>query len=150
MEVEGSEEAKMSPGEGVIGRARQTVDGAIDLIRREVRIQREKSNSMCKLKTAHNWEAEVEVSAATEEADGNSYFMKAHTITVLIFLISCLIYVAMFEDPAKDAKESVPVHEITSFNTKRGLVAALSFWVALGMTIMPDGPFSRYFHHNTY
>ncbi len=36
-------------------RARQTVDEAIDRIRREVELQREKSNSMCNLRTAHNW-----------------------------------------------------------------------------------------------
>ena len=29
------------------------------------------------------------------------------------------------------------------YNTKRGALAALFFWVALGMTIMPDGPFVR-------
>ena len=43
---------------------RQTVDDAIDLIRREVQLQREKSNSMCRLKTAHNWE---EVKKGEEE-----------------------------------------------------------------------------------
>ena len=36
-------------------RARQTVDEAIGRIRREVALQREKSNSMCHLRTAHNW-----------------------------------------------------------------------------------------------
>jgi hypothetical protein len=35
--------------------ARQTVDEAIGRIRQEVEMQREKSNSMCRLRTAHNW-----------------------------------------------------------------------------------------------
>ena len=29
------------------------------------------------------------------------------------------------------------------FNSKRGIYAALFFWVSAGMTIMPDGPFLR-------
>lgn len=36
------------------------VDGALDRIRREVALQREKSNSMCRLQTAHNWSEEKE------------------------------------------------------------------------------------------
>jgi len=36
------------------------VDGALDRIRREVALQREKSNSMCRLQTAHNWAEEKE------------------------------------------------------------------------------------------
>jgi len=123
----------------VINRARQTVDEAIDLIRREVQLQREKSNSMCRLKTAHNWEEDKEtnVKDADELGSEEGYFMRAHTITVLIFLIGCLVYVGLFEDAeAEDAHSS-------EFNIKRGLVAALYFWLALGMTIMPDGPFLR-------
>ena len=34
----------------------QTVDGALDRIRKEVRLQREKSNSLCKQRTAHDWQ----------------------------------------------------------------------------------------------
>ena len=62
--------------------------------------------------------------------------MRAHTITVLIFLIGCLVYVALFEADHEEATG-------TDYNSKRGLLAALYFWLALGMTIMPDGPFSR-------
>merc|ERR1719419_1230643 len=122
----------------------RTVDDAIDLIRREVQLQREKSNSMCRLKTAHNWE-EVkkgqEQDNLANQSDGQTtdgYFMRAHTITVLIFLIGCLVYVALFE-PVEAANADAD----TDFNSKRGLLAALYFWLALGMTIMPDGPFSR-------
>jgi len=35
--------------------ARQTVDEAIGRIKLEVELQREKLNSMCRLRTAHNW-----------------------------------------------------------------------------------------------
>jgi len=120
----------------------RTVDDAIDLIRREVQLQREKSNSMCRLKTAHNWEevkkGEEKDSMAKQcdvpgESDG--YFMRAHTITVLIFLIGCLVYVAFFDHGGEN--------NTSDLNSKRGLLAALYFWLALGMTIMPDGPFSR-------
>ena len=63
-----------------------------------------------------------------------SYFWRAHTFTVLLFLIGCLIYVGVIEDP---------LEHNTEYNSRRGLLAALFFWVALGMTIMPDGPFLR-------
>jgi phosphatidylserine synthase 2 len=52
---------------------------------------------------------------------------------MLFFLIGCLIYVGAIEDPI-DSYE---------YNTRRGLLAALFFWVGAGMTIMPDGPFMR-------
>ena len=32
------------------------VDTAIDRIKKEVKIQKDKSESMCKYKTAHNWQ----------------------------------------------------------------------------------------------
>ena len=35
--------------------ARQTVDEAIGRIKHEVELQREKSNTMCRLRTAYNW-----------------------------------------------------------------------------------------------
>lgn len=34
----------------------QAVDTAIDRIKREVQIQKEKSDEMCRYKTAHNWQ----------------------------------------------------------------------------------------------
>ena len=116
--------------------ARQKVDNAIGLIKREVEIQREKSNSMCRLRTAHNWTEDKEHFKGDANGDPNdlSFFMKAHTVTVLIFLICCLVYVGVIEDPIEDN---------TSYNSRRGLTAALFFWVAAGMTIMPDGPFIR-------
>ena len=63
-----------------------------------------------------------------------SFFWKAHTVSVLIFLILCLVYVGVIEDP---------VDTDSGFNSKRGIYAALFFWVFAGMTIMPDGPFMR-------
>lgn len=108
------------------------VDGALDRIRREVALQREKSNSMCRLQTAHNWSEEKE---RVEYDDPHiSFFWKAHTATVLIFLILGLIYVGVIEDPNTHDAE---------FNRKKGVYAALFFWVSAGMTIMPDGPFLR-------
>eukprot|EP00093_Oithona_nana_P004628 04628.XXX_74797_76415_1 [CDS] Oithona nana genome sequencing. len=108
------------------------VDGAIDRIRREVALQREKSNSMCRLQTAHNWSEEKE--RVDYDDPHISFFWKAHSVSVLIFLICCLIYVGVIEDPNYDDPE---------FNQRRGIVAALFFWVFAGMTIMPDGPFLR-------
>lgn len=107
------------------------VDGALDRIRREVALQREKSNSMCRLQTAHNWAEEKE--RVDYDDPHISFFWKAHTATVLIFLVLCLTYVGVIENPTDDSE----------FNSKRGIYAALFFWVFAGMTIMPDGPFLR-------
>jgi len=111
--------------------ALQAVDTAIDRIKREVQIQKEKSDDMCRFKTAHNWQEEKEKTVDDEVQP--SYFWRAHTVTVLIVLICCLVYTAIIETPVDDS-----VH-----NGKRGAVAVLFFWVTLGMTIMPDGPFLR-------
>ena len=108
------------------------VDGALDRIRREVALQREKSNSMCRLQTAHNWAEEKE--RIDYDDPHISFFWKAHTTSVLIFLIIGLTYVGFIEDPEQHDAE---------YNSKRGIHAALFFWVSAGMTIMPDGPFLR-------
>lgn len=39
----------------------QAVDTAIDRIKREVQIQKEKSDNMCRYKTAHNWQVWLEL-----------------------------------------------------------------------------------------
>jgi len=87
---------------------------------------------MCKFKTAHNWQ-----NSGREQQEGSTdqanYFWRAHTVTVLLALISCLVYTAVLETPIEDS-----LH-----NGKRGFMAAVFFWVTLGMTIMPDGPFLR-------
>ncbi len=108
------------------------VDEALDRIRREVHEQREKSNAMCQHRTAHNW-LEYKTKKVEYDDETVSYFWRAHTFTVLVFLLCCLIYVGVIETPVDDL----------DYNTKRGAVAALFFWVTLGMTIMPDGPFVR-------
>ena len=128
------EQTKTEDGGTVMGIARQKVDDAIGLIKREVQLQREKSNSMCRLRTAHNWAEDKEHFRDLNDPNELSFFMKAHTVTVLIFLICCLVYVGVIEEP---------IENNTSYNGRRGLTAALFFWVAAGMTIMPDGPFMR-------
>ena len=95
-------------------------------------LQREKSNSMCRLQTAHNWAEEKE--RVDYDDPHISFFWKAHTTSVLIFLILGLIYVGIIEDPTTNDAE---------FNSKKGIYAVLFFWVSAGMTIMPDGPFLR-------
>ncbi len=112
-------------------RAWQKVDDALDRIRREVEVQREKSNHMCRLRTAHNW---IEYKTKVDYDDETmTFFWRAHTLTVLVFLICCLLYVGVVEEPVEDS----------AYNLKRGSLAAIFFFVALGMTIMPDGPFVR-------
>lgn len=108
------------------------VDGALDRIRRQVAFQREKSNSMCRLQTAHNW-AEVRERVEYDDPSNSSIFWKAHTASVLIFLLGCLIYIGAIEESPVDSE----------YNSRRGICAALFFWVFAGMTIMPDGPFLR-------
>jgi phosphatidylserine synthase 2 len=121
----------MQTVDGAIDNAKNVMDSAIERIKKEVALQREKSEDMCHLKTAHNWTEEKE--KRVQDDDVPSYFWRAHTGTVLIALICCLVYIALIETPIED----------TVHNGKRGFLAALFFWVTLGMTIMPDGPFIR-------
>ena len=129
-----TDQTKSEEGGTVMDMARQKVDYAIGLIKREVQLQREKSNSMCRLRTAHNWAEDKEHYRDSNDPNDISFFMKAHTVTVLIFLICCLVYVGVIEESTENN---------TSYNGQRGLTAALFFWVAAGMTIMPEGPFMR-------
>jgi phosphatidylserine synthase 2 len=62
-----------------------------------------------------------------------SFFWRAHTITVLIVLISVLVYESIFVEQVHDE----------SYNIKRGLIACASFFVLFGVTQTPDGPFIR-------
>jgi len=60
-------------------------------------------------------------------------FRRAHTLTVLALLICVLVYVGLIEEPV-DSSE---------YNAKRGLIACVSVFILLGVTITPDGPFLR-------
>jgi len=115
--------------DGAFDNAKNVVDNAIDRIKKEVNLQKLKSDSMCRLKTAYNWQEEKE---NVEDPDAPTYFWRAHTVTVLILMIILLVYTALVETV-----------EDSTYNGKRGFLAALFFWVTLGMTIMPDGPFLR-------
>jgi len=117
--------------EGAVDLVTAAMDTAIDRIRREVKKEKQKGDAMCELKTAHDWQAEKE--GRVEDLDNPSYFWRAHTVTVLLGLIGCLVYTSLIEAPVEDAAQ----------NGKRGFAVALFFWVTLGMTIMPDGPFLR-------
>lgn len=120
----------------VVDGAIQAVDGAIDKVidrvKREVKLQKQRSNSMCKYTTAHDWQEEREVREVLDEGRP-SFFWRAHTVTVLLALVFCLVYTALIETPTEDS----------AYNGKRGFGIALFFWLTLGMTIMPDGPFLR-------
>jgi len=69
------------------------MDTAIDRIRREVKKEKQKGDAMCELKTAHDWQAEKE--GRVEDLDNPSYFWRAHTVTVLLGLIGCLVYTSL-------------------------------------------------------
>ncbi len=133
MDEEEGEEERAEVEFSRMDRAWQKVDDALDRIRREVDREREKSNAMCRLRTAHNWLDYRAARPVEYDDETMTFFWRAHTFTVLLFLICCLVYVGVIEQPVDDAE----------YNTKRGALAALFFWVALGMTIMPDGPFVR-------
>jgi len=84
-----------------------------------VKLQKQKSDSMCRLKTAYNWQEEKE---RVEDPDAPSYFWRAHTVTVLLIMLCLLVYTALIETPVEDS----------TYNGKKGFVAALFFWLALG------------------
>lgn len=62
-----------------------------------------------------------------------SFFWRAHTVTVLVVMIVVLVYVALIEEQVQDQ----------SYNIKRGLIACASFFVLFGVIQTPDGPFIR-------
>ena len=136
----------MEAVDGALDNVKNVMDNAIQRINKEIKIQKLKSDSMCQLKTAHNWQEEKEQNVVDKSSP--NYFWRAHTITVLLFLISCLIYEGRSDLSFLHFQRLVagliktPVEDST-YNGRRGFMAALFFWVTLGMTIMPDGPFLR-------
>uniref|UniRef100_A0A834RB05 Phosphatidylserine synthase n=1 Tax=Sarcoptes scabiei TaxID=52283 RepID=A0A834RB05_SARSC len=81
--------------------------------------------------TAHDWR-----SYKTQEVfdDGTqTFFWRAHTLTVLFFMVVGLIYVSLFEEPVSDS----------NYNIKRGLIAVVLVFILFGITQIPDGPFIR-------
>ena len=79
----------MEAVDGALDNVKNVMDNAIQRINKEIKIQKLKSDSLCQLKTAHNWQEEKEL---VVDKSSPNYFWRAHTITVLLFLISCLIY----------------------------------------------------------
>ena len=56
--------------DGVMDNAKSAMDTAIDRIKKEVNLQKLKSDSMCRLKTAHNWQEEKENLIISSVASG--------------------------------------------------------------------------------
>ena len=81
------------------------------------------------------WEiSKIKAKNKTISDDGTqSFFWRAHTITVLFVMIIVLVYESLVEQQYSDQ----------SYNTKRGLIACASFFVLFGITQTPDGPFIR-------
>lgn len=63
----------------------------------------------------------------------NTFFWRAHTVTVLFILTCALVYVTLLEETPQD----------TAYNTKRGIVASILVFLCFGVTQAKDGPFSR-------
>ncbi|XP_058858030.1 phosphatidylserine synthase 2 isoform X1 [Acipenser ruthenus] len=63
----------------------------------------------------------------------NTFFWRAHTVTVLFILTCALGYVTLLEETPQD----------TAYNTKRGIVASILVFLCFGVTQAKDGPFSR-------
>uniref|UniRef100_A0A8C7QM76 Phosphatidylserine synthase n=1 Tax=Oncorhynchus mykiss TaxID=8022 RepID=A0A8C7QM76_ONCMY len=63
----------------------------------------------------------------------NTFFWRAHTVTVLFILTCVLVYVTLLEETPQD----------TTYNTKRGIVASILVFLCFGVTQAKDGPFTR-------
>ncbi|XP_029412663.1 phosphatidylserine synthase 2 isoform X3 [Nannospalax galili] len=63
----------------------------------------------------------------------NTFFWRAHTLTVLFILTCALGYITLLEETPQD----------TAYNTKRGIVASILVFLCFGVTQAKDGPFSR-------
>ncbi|KAI2798829.1 Phosphatidylserine synthase 2 [Blomia tropicalis] len=85
------------------------------------------------LQTAHDWKP---YRALRVFDDGTqTFFWRAHTLTVLFFMSCCLVYVAIFEQSTSSLD--------TDYNVKRGLIAVVVVFILFGITQIPDGPFIR-------
>ena len=80
----------MDAVDGALDNVKNAMDNAIQRINKEIRLQKLKSDSMCRLKTAHNWQEEKEQNVV--DLSRPSFFWRAHTGTVLLLLICCLVY----------------------------------------------------------
>lgn len=80
----------------------------------------------------HDWKSEKTTEKDFFDDGTMTYFWRAHTLTTLVFMICFLLYEAL----------SPPDEDIID-NTKRGIVASLSAFILLGVTVTPDGPFKR-------
>ncbi|XP_071551653.1 phosphatidylserine synthase 2-like isoform X2 [Panulirus ornatus] len=80
----------------------------------------------------HDWEGERTAERDFFDDGTMTYFWRAHTLTTLVFMICFLLY-EVFSPPDEDIVD----------NTKRGLVASVSAFILLGVTVTPDGPFKR-------
>ncbi|XP_014673444.1 PREDICTED: phosphatidylserine synthase 2-like [Priapulus caudatus] len=81
--------------------------------------------------TAHNWEEYKQHSVWDDGT--NTFFWRAHTLTVLFLMTCSLLYVAVFEEPNSDS----------NYNAKRGLIAVVCAFLLFGVIQTPDGPFKR-------
>ncbi|XP_078356561.1 phosphatidylserine synthase 2-like, partial [Oculina patagonica] len=63
----------------------------------------------------------------------NTYFWRAHTVTVLLIMLCVLVYVGAFEKPNENGE----------YNAKRGLIACIAVFLLFGVTQISDGPFKR-------
>nr|XP_027237715.1 phosphatidylserine synthase 2-like [Penaeus vannamei] len=80
----------------------------------------------------HDWEGERTAEKDFFDDGTMTYFWRAHTLTTLFCMICFLLYEALTSQ-----------HEDMEDNIKRGLVASLSAFILLGVTVTPDGPFKR-------
>jgi len=82
--------------------------------------------------TSHKSERRMSESAVYDDGT-NTFFWRAHTITVLLIGILTLAWVALFEEQPEDS----------SYNISRGISAAIVVFLAFGITQAKDGPFVR-------
>jgi phosphatidylserine synthase 2 len=65
--------------------------------------------------------------------EGDSFLFQAHTVTCLVILVAVLFYEALIIQPQADADAT----------HRRGIYAIIFVFMALGVNILPDGPFRR-------
>ncbi|OAF70820.1 hypothetical protein A3Q56_01429 [Intoshia linei] len=97
-----------------------------------------KKSKLCNMETSNNTQRTdrevTELKTKNVIDDGTmTYFWRTHTVTVLLVLIVFLIYSVGFYIPSDD----------NHINTKRGLLAAVLFYLLFGILFTPDGPFRR-------
>ena len=88
-----------------------------------------KNNELHRVRSSRRRDSE----SVVEDDGTNTFFWRAHSFSVLVLVLSVLVYVLFIEEEKNDWQ----------YNLKRGILAASFMFLSFGITQAKDGPFIR-------